>query len=79
MREHTVTLRRVEGDGIMQRFEVIQMREDLWSVMYQGQTLYQYTTEEEARWAALALATNACETGSQASVVITPSGISDAV
>jgi len=79
MREHTVTLRRVEGDGIMQRFEVIQMREDLWSVMYQGQTLYQYTTEEEARWAALALATNACETGSQASVVITPSGMSDAV
>ena len=61
----------------MQRFDVVQMQEDLWSVVYQGQALYQYTTEEEARWAALALATDACETGSQASVVITPPGMSD--
>ncbi len=56
----------------MQRFEVKQEQEDRWSVSTKGRTLYLYSSEEEARWAALMLASDSCQSGTQASVVITP-------
>jgi hypothetical protein len=56
----------------MKRFEVKQEQEDLWSVSSQGCTLYFYSSEEEARWAALMLAADDCEAGTQAAVVFTP-------
>jgi hypothetical protein len=61
----------------MLRFDVMQLQEELWSVICQGQTVYQYTTEEEARWAALALASNVYDSGSQAPVADTPPGMGD--
>jgi hypothetical protein len=56
----------------MQWFEVKQEQEDLWSVSCQGRTLYLYSSEEEARGAALMLATDRCQSGTQASVVVKP-------
>jgi hypothetical protein len=56
----------------MKRFEVKQEQEDLWSVSSQGCTLYFYSSEEEARWAALMLAAGDCQSGTQATVVFTP-------
>ena len=56
----------------MQRFEVKQEQEDIWSVSSKGRTLYLYSSEEEARWAALVLASDSCQSGIQASVVIKP-------
>ena len=56
----------------MQRFEVRQDQEDRWSVSSEGRTLYLYTSEEEARQAALMLASQSCQSGIQASVVIEP-------
>ena len=56
----------------MQRFEVKQEQEDIWSVSSKGRTLYLYSSEEEARWAALVLASDSCQSGTQASVVIEP-------
>ena len=56
----------------MQRFEVKQEQEDIWSVSSKGRTLYLYSSEEEARWAALVLASDSCQSGTQASVVIKP-------
>ena len=56
----------------MQRFDVKQEQEDIWSVSSKGRTLYLYSSEEEARWAALMLASDSCQSGTQASVVIEP-------
>ncbi len=56
----------------MQRFEVKQEQEDRWSVTSKGRTLYFYSSEEEARQAALMLASDSCQSGIQASVVIKP-------
>jgi hypothetical protein len=58
----------------MQYFEVRQDQEDLWSVSSNGRTLYLYSSEEEARQAALMLASESCQSGTQASVVIKPPG-----
>jgi hypothetical protein len=58
----------------MQWFEVRQVQEDLWSVSSKGRTLYLYSSEEEARRAALMLASDSCQSGIQASVVIQPPG-----
>jgi hypothetical protein len=60
----------------MECFEVKQEQEDLWSVSCQGRTLHFYSSEEEARWAALMLASNRSESGTQAMVVITPPEVS---
>jgi hypothetical protein len=65
------------GADNMPRFDVMQLQEELWSVICQGQTVYQYTTEEEARWAALALASNVYGSGSQVPVAVTPSEMCD--
>ena len=56
----------------MQWFEVRQEQEDLWSVSSKGRTLYLYSSEEEARQAALMLASDSCHSGTQASVIIKP-------
>ena len=56
----------------MQSFEVRQEQENLWSVSSKGRTLYLYSSEEEARQAALMLASDSCQSGTQASVVIKP-------
>jgi hypothetical protein len=56
----------------MQRFEVKQEQEDRWIVSSNSRTLYLYSSEEEARWAALMLASDSCESGTQASVIIEP-------
>ena len=56
----------------MRQFEVRQEQEDLWSVSSKGRTLYLYSSEEEARQAALMLASDSCQSGTQASVVIKP-------
>jgi hypothetical protein len=58
----------------MQRYVVQQEHEDLWTVSHRDQTLYEYTSEEEARSAALALAKNAAELGIQATVMVLPPG-----
>jgi hypothetical protein len=39
----------------MQRFDVVRYREDLWSVMSNGQAVYYFNTPEEADDAALSL------------------------
>lgn len=57
---------------MMERFDVEQRQQGLWSIISQGVTLDLYSTEEEARSAALALALNRCASGCQASVTITP-------
>ena len=56
----------------MRRFEVRQEQEDPWSVSSTGRTLDLYSSEEEARQAALMLASDSCQSGTQASVVIKP-------
>jgi hypothetical protein len=56
----------------LQRFVVTQDDEELWSVRQDGADLYCYPTEDEARSAALALASQATEAGAAASVVIVP-------
>ncbi len=58
----------------MQWFEVRPEQEDLWSVSSNGCILYLYSSEEEARQAALMLAADSCQSGIQASVVIKPPG-----
>jgi predicted sugar kinase len=60
----------------MQRFDVRQEQEDIWSVSSQGRTLYLYSSEEEARSAALMMASNTCESGTQASITISPPKVS---
>jgi hypothetical protein len=56
----------------MELFEVRQVSQDTWSVSSEGSLLDVYPTEETARWAALTLASDRCQAGMQASVVITP-------
>ena len=56
----------------MRRLEVQQMEDDRWSVSEQGRILYWYDTEEEAREAALAMASDSCAVGRQANIVISP-------
>ena len=56
----------------MELFEVRQVTQNTWSVSSQGSLLDVYPTEETARWAALRLASDRCQAGMQASVVITP-------
>jgi len=56
----------------MERFEVQQEQDDLWSVSNNGRTLSLYPSEEAARWAALMLAAERCQSGHQASVTIAP-------
>ena len=60
----------------MECFEVRQEQEDLWSVLNDGRTLYCYPSEEEARWIALMLAAESCQSGTQANVVINPPHLS---
>jgi hypothetical protein len=60
----------------MECFEVKQEQEDLWSVSRQGRALYFYSSEEEARWAALMLASAKSQSGTQAMIVITPPEVS---
>ncbi len=47
----------------MQRFQVKQEQEDIWSVSSNSRILYLYSSEEEARWAALMLASDSCQSG----------------
>jgi hypothetical protein len=47
----------------MECFEMKQEQEDLWSVSCQGRALYFYSSEEEARWAALMLASAKSQSG----------------
>jgi hypothetical protein len=61
---------------LMQYFEVKQEQEGLWSVSRSGRCLNCYSTEEEARWAALLLASESCQSGIQATVTITPPELS---
>jgi hypothetical protein len=61
----------------MERFEVRQQQDGLWAISRQGCILYRYPTEKEARWAALMLASNRCESGYQASVTISPAHASE--
>lgn len=68
----------VIGATIMQRFEVFHLQEDRWLVMCQGRAIYSYTTEEEAREAAFELAARSCNSGHQASAVISPAPLSSA-
>ncbi len=56
----------------MERFEVKQEQEDRWSVSSKGRTLYLYSSKEEASQAALMLASDSCQSGTQASVIIKP-------
>jgi hypothetical protein len=56
----------------MERFEVKQEQEHIWSVSSQGRVLYLYSSEEEARMAALSLASDTCQSGTQATVIISP-------
>jgi hypothetical protein len=56
----------------MERFEVKQDQEGIWSVSSQGRVLYVYASEEEARMAALMLASETCQSGIQATVIISP-------
>jgi hypothetical protein len=56
----------------MECFEVRQEQEHPWSVSSRGQTLSVYQSEEEARWAALLLAYDRGQSGTQANVVIQP-------
>jgi hypothetical protein len=60
------------GAAGMRRFEVQQMEDDRWSVSDQGRILFWYDTEEEAREAALAMASDSCVAGRQANIVISP-------
>lgn len=62
----------VIGATNMQRFEVFHLQEDRWLVLCQGRAIYSYTTEEEAREAALELAAISHNSGCQASAVIPP-------
>jgi hypothetical protein len=61
----------------MERFEVKQEQEDIWSVSSQGCVLYFYPSEEEARMAALMLASDTCQSGTQATVIISPAELSN--
>jgi hypothetical protein len=56
----------------MHRFQVFHLQEDRWLVMCQGRAIYSYTTEEEAREAALELAALSYNSGHQASTVSSP-------
>ncbi len=60
----------------MECYEVKQEQEDVWAVLRSGRTLYCYPSEEEARWAALMLAAESCQSGTQANVVINPPHLS---
>jgi hypothetical protein len=68
----------VIGATDMQRFEVFQLQEDRWLVMCQGRAIYSYTTEEEAREAALELAAISYRSGRQASTIVSPVELSRA-
>jgi hypothetical protein len=59
-------------DG-MQKFVVVQEHEEAWLVRHQEADLYRYPTQEEAELAALALANDATQRGSAATVLIMPS------
>jgi hypothetical protein len=56
----------------MQWFQVRQEQEDRWSVSSKGRRLHLYSSEEEARGVAVMLASDSCQSGIQASVVIKP-------
>jgi hypothetical protein len=56
----------------MERFEVKQEQEHSWSVSTQGRVVYFYSSEEEARMAALSLASDTCQSETQATVIISP-------
>jgi hypothetical protein len=57
----------------MERYVVTQEHEELWWVSHQDAKLYCYSTEAEARLAALALARDATQGGAQATVLVMPS------
>jgi hypothetical protein len=56
----------------MQRYVVVQEHEEAWLVRHQEADLYRYPTQEEAELAALALANDATQRGSAATVLIMP-------
>jgi hypothetical protein len=60
------------GTNDVERFAVQQEQDNLWSVSSNGRTLSLYPSEEAARWAALMLASERCQSGHQASVTISP-------
>jgi hypothetical protein len=60
VREVLLSSRRSWGAVHMQRFEVRQDHDDRWSVSSKDRILYLYSSEEEARWAALMLASDSC-------------------
>jgi hypothetical protein len=60
----------------MERFEVQQERDNLWSVSSQGRTLHLYASEEEARWGARIGASERGPSRQQASVTISPAQLS---
>lgn len=55
----------------MERFVVVQENET-WLVSHKDERLYTYLTREEAERAALALANNAVENGTPATMIIMP-------
>ena len=56
----------------MERYVVTQEGEELWWVSHRNEKLYCYSSQDEARLAALALARDAAHGGASASVVIVP-------
>jgi hypothetical protein len=59
----------------MERFVVTRAHEDLWWVSHGDKKLSSYSTEEEARVAALALANEAAARGLQSTVVVVPPAV----
>ncbi len=61
----------------MKCFEVRQEQEDLWSVSNNGAAMYRYTSEAEAHWAAVMLATKGGGSGAQATVALVSRDLSN--
>jgi hypothetical protein len=60
------------GVAALERFVVTQEHEEAWVVQHREIDLYRYPTQAEAELAALALANDATQRGSAATVLILP-------